>query len=542
MSTACSVLTADRCFSLFYVAAFAAALALLYVEGRRRTWPTSSWLVVVAAGITFGIIGSRLGAISLADWNAALGHDSLPTTTSKTFVGLILLGTAGIFFVQRFLGFRSTTGDAFALALPVGMAVVRFGCLFGGCCFGKPTSLPWGTTYPPGSLAAVVHAMRGLVLPGGSSLPVHPVQLYEIGLLAIVVAALVRARRYLKQPGSLFLLYLVLHGWSRFLIEFVREGAAGPTLLGLRPLQAGLLVFCAGCATLLVNRERAQLKPVPAPVSSSSRTIAVLGALALVMCVFGGWFTPTEQFVLAGAGVPALVAVAFQLVHSARRAWSRWAAFASAGAAAILLGAGSDTLPPPSVGHFSYYDASLSGGTGSYQEICGGVNKYGQVGVGVARTERWGEFTRLRYGIQGFYHVQDWDFPSVMVRPFVGGECRWAGLEAGALLREGDILPCARLRLGPADIAYVEAALIDHEKGLEPIIKLGIGSSHWDWGSLHAGISDAGVYIEPDVRTNFGLSVSPFVAYGGSDVWQLGVGLRYNFKDFSFAPVGRGGY
>ena len=109
MSTACSVLTADRFFSFFYVAAFAAALALLYVEGRRRAWPTSSWLVLVAVGITFGTIGSRLGAISLADWNTALGHGSLPTTTGKTFVGLILLGIAGIFLVQRFIGFRSTT-------------------------------------------------------------------------------------------------------------------------------------------------------------------------------------------------------------------------------------------------------------------------------------------------------------------------------------------------------------------------------------------------------------------------------------------------
>ena len=50
MSAACSVLSADRSFSIFYVAAFAAAMAMLYVEGRRRAWPTSSWLVLVAAG------------------------------------------------------------------------------------------------------------------------------------------------------------------------------------------------------------------------------------------------------------------------------------------------------------------------------------------------------------------------------------------------------------------------------------------------------------------------------------------------------------
>lgn len=545
MSAVCSVLAADRFFSFFYVAAFAAALALLYIEGQRRTWPTSSWLVLVAAGITFGIIGSRLGAISLADWSTAIGHGFLPTTTGKTFVGLILLGIGGIFLVQRFLGFRSTTGDAFALALPVGMAVMRLGCLFGGCCFGKPTTLPWAITYPPGSLAAVVHQMRGLVLPGGSALPVHPVQLYEIGLLAIIVFALLRARRTLKQPGSLFLLYLVLHGWSRFLIEFAREGAVGPALLGLRPLQAGLLVFCAGCAAFLVIREKAPFKPRPAPVSSSCRNLAVLGLLALFLLVFGNWFTPAEQFVLAGAGLPALVAVAFQLLRSARRAWSRWAALAAAGASVILLGAGSDTLPPPRIGHLSYYDVSFSGGTGSYQEICGGTYLYNQVGAGIARTHRWDRYTRLKYGVQGYRYDDTSSYPWYGVRPFIGGEFRWAGLEAGALFAAFGAernrirtYPSARARLGPSDIAYVEAALLAHESGLRPVGELGIGTSHWDWGSLHIGVCDEGFYFRPEIHTNFGLSFSPFVAYGGSDYWQLSLRLQYNFKDFTLAPIG----
>jgi hypothetical protein len=390
--------------------------------------------------------------------------------------------------------------------------------------------------------------MRGLVLPGGSALPVHPVQLYEIGLLAIIVFALLRARRTLKQPGSLFLLYLVLHGWSRFLIEFAREGAVGPALLGLRPLQAGLLVFGAGCAAFLVIREKAPFKPRPAPVSSSCRNLAVLGLLALFLLVFGNWFTPAEQFVLAGAGLPALVAVALQLVHSAHRAWSRWAALATASASVILLGAGSDTLPPPNVGHLSYYDVSFSGGTGSYTGFCGGVTRYDQVGAGIARTVRWGRYNRLKYGVQGFrYEESGYSERSLGVRPFVSGEFRWAGLEAGALFGgSGDepngILPSWRARLGPSDIAYLEAAVLAHEHGLRPQVKFGIGSSHWDWGSLHVGLSGAGYYMEPDIHTNFGLSFSPFVAYGGSNDWQLGLRLQYNFKDFTLTPVGRSEY
>ena len=555
MSTACSALTADRSFSIFYIAAFAAALALLYIEGRRRSWPLWSWLVLVASAITFGIIGSRLGAISLADWKLALSHGSLPTTTGKTLVGLILLGAAGIFLVQRFLGFRNTTGDAFALALPVGMVVVRLGCLLGGCCFGKPTSLPWAITYPPGSLAAAVHELRGLVLPGHSARPVHPAQLYEIGLLAIVVLTLVRARRALRQPGSLFLLYLVLHGWVRFLIEFVREGAVGLTLVGLRALQVGLLVFCAGCAAFLVVREKAPVKPQPAPVFSSSRALAVLGALAVLLFAFGNWFTPTEQFVLAGAGLPALVAVAFHLVRSAHRAWSGRAVLVAAAASVILLGVDSDALAPDT-GYLSYYDVSFSGGVGSYEEICGGTYRYDQVSAGIARTDRWDQYTRLRYGVQGYRYAESPDHyysPSTYsyfaVRPFVGGESRWAGLEAGALftgLRYGDdrvdIYPCGRLRLGPSDIAYIEAAVLAHESGFRPVAELGIGTSYMEWGSLGFGVCDQGLYLRPDIHTDFGLSLTPFVAYASNNVWQLSLGLRYNFRDLMLEPMGRGEY
>ncbi len=548
-------MTSDSVFSVCYVAAFAVGLALLYAEGRRRGWPLSSWLVLVAAVVTLGIVGSRLGAISLADWRYALAHGALPTTTGKTFLGLVVLGTGGAILVQRFLGFRSTTIDASALVLPIGMAIARFGCLFGGCCFGRPADLSWAITYPAGSLATTVHELRGMVLPGHASLPVHPVQLYEIILLAIVVLALLRARPNLKQPGSLFLLYLALHGWVRFLIEFAREGKLGPALLGLRPLQAGLLVFCLACAAVLALRERAPLRLKPAPVASPARNLTVLGALAVLLWVFGGWFTPVEQFVLAGACLPAGFATALELVRSTRRAWSRRAALAAASASFILVGAGSDTLPAPDIGRLSYNDVTLSSGNGSYQELCGGTYRYNQLGAGIARTERWDRFTRVKFGVQGYrysspeayYHPNGEPYLYYGVRPFVAGETRWAGLELGAVFSElsgtwMEVVPSGRLRIGASDVVYAEAAVRAHEIGRRPYVELGIGTSHWEWGSLHAGICEEGLYFAPEVRTNLGLSLSPFVAFANRDAWHFTLSLRYSFSDFLRRPLRLGEY
>lgn len=544
----CFALTSDKLFSFFYIAAFAAAAILLYSEGHRRGWPHTSLLVLVATGTAAGVIGSRLGAISFADWGAALSRGLLPTTAGKTFIGLIIVGAAGVCLARRALGFRSTVTDAYVLALPIGMAVMRLGCLAGGCCFGTPSNLPWTITYPPSSLAAAVHQLRGLTLPGASSLSVHPVQLYEIGLLIIVIAALLHARRFLKRPGSLFLLYVALHSWSRFIIEFAREGAAARTVIGLRPFQAILLVVTAACAVAIIWRERRQARPEPTHTFSMARNVTVLGVIALFLVVFRDWFSPAEQLVLVGTVLPALLAVGFQVARSARSTWSRWTAVATATASVVLLGAGSDTLPPPRIGRLSYYDAAVSGGTGTYQDVCGSIYNYDQFGAGVARTDRWSRYTRLRYGLQGYRYWESPTYPSYGARAFVNGEFRWAGLELGGLVNQigfqgssVDFLPCGRLRLGPSDIVYAEASVLTEESGFRPIVKLGIGSSRWESSSIHIGLSEQGLYIDPEFRTNFGLSVHPSFAFFGN-VGHASLSVRYNFRNAGLAPVRYGQY
>ena len=65
---------------------------------------------------------------------------------------------------------------------------MRTGCFLNGCCFGTPTSLPWGVTFPAGSAAWAQQFLTGetgLFGLAGAVKPVHPTELYEI------VAALV---------------------------------------------------------------------------------------------------------------------------------------------------------------------------------------------------------------------------------------------------------------------------------------------------------------------------------------------------------------
>ena len=63
----------------------------------------------------------------------------------KTVIGAIAGGFLAVEFAKRRLGVRARTGDAYAVALPVGVGIGRFGCAIAGCCYGRPSD---GPDYP----------------------------------------------------------------------------------------------------------------------------------------------------------------------------------------------------------------------------------------------------------------------------------------------------------------------------------------------------------------------------------------------------------
>lgn len=102
--------------------------------------------------------------------------------------------------------------DILAPSLSFGIAIGRVGCLLNGCCFGRPTDLPWGMAFPATCAAGYVFPNRFL----------HPTQVYEIiyaGLIGFILLW-----RTPKQwfEGELFHWFLLLYGIGRFFNESVR--------------------------------------------------------------------------------------------------------------------------------------------------------------------------------------------------------------------------------------------------------------------------------------------------------------------------------
>jgi len=93
-----------------------------------------------------------------------------------------------------------------------------------GCCFGKPTTLPWAVTFESAYAADNVGVPLGL--------PLHPTQIYEaVAELLIFLFLLAFERRGRAFPGRTFWTYVLLYGVTRFGIEFFRgdsRGMVGP--------------------------------------------------------------------------------------------------------------------------------------------------------------------------------------------------------------------------------------------------------------------------------------------------------------------------
>jgi phosphatidylglycerol:prolipoprotein diacylglycerol transferase len=117
--------------------------------------------------------------------------------------------------------------DVTAIGMALGHGIGRIGCFCAGCCFGLPTTLPWGVKFP---------------LLGGDAHPyargfVHPTQIYEAVLDLVNFIFLFCLWRKRKFPGQVFSLYLINYGVIRFLLEYLRnDGGRGDVIRGGSPL------------------------------------------------------------------------------------------------------------------------------------------------------------------------------------------------------------------------------------------------------------------------------------------------------------------
>lgn len=244
-----------------------------------------------------GVIGARLFFVVhhseefrgepwwtvLAVWNGGL----------ELLGGVALAVTFLLFYLWRTKTNMRRALDILAMGLMLGLAFGRVGCFLNGCCWGKPSDLPWAVRFPYDSLAYVsqintdpdrgreqpylkipkqayctyspiedkwypknmgdlTEQQRYEVTQGAyRSLPVHPTQWYSSLSALLIFSVLLGFWRkghgpkpgVFKKPGTIFPSTMILYGLMRFLLEFVRDD---------NPFEWGLLTVSQLIAIALV--------------------------------------------------------------------------------------------------------------------------------------------------------------------------------------------------------------------------------------------------------------------------------------------------
>jgi len=175
-------------------------------------------------GILIGLAASKIWLVASA-WDYYRANPgqifSIETFESAgTFYGGIVGGAVWVLLYTHFQKMSLLPVlDLCAAPVALGHAIGRIGCFAAGCCYGKPTTLPWGVTFT----SPIAEKVAGTPL----NIRLHPTQLYEATaefanfLLLIWLGSHRRSR--MRFPGQLVGAYCILYGIERGAIEFLRD-------------------------------------------------------------------------------------------------------------------------------------------------------------------------------------------------------------------------------------------------------------------------------------------------------------------------------
>lgn len=203
-------------YGVLVALAFLAAILLASREATRKGVDPEKVLDLGLYVLAAAILGSRL-------FEVAINHQYYLDNPAEIFKiwkgGLVFYGgfvgavLTGIWYLRRHNLPVWRVGDIAAPSIALGQSIGRLGCFEAGCCYGKPTDLPWAVTFTNPDTLAIM------------GVPLHPTQLYEsVGAFALF-AALFACRKKVAFDGQLFWFYVLGYSVLRSGIEFLRGDA-----------------------------------------------------------------------------------------------------------------------------------------------------------------------------------------------------------------------------------------------------------------------------------------------------------------------------
>lgn len=193
----------------------------------RRGNPPGKVLLLLTVSVVAFFIGSRLFHFLINLHLYRSGNLDLFAIQAVGFAlyGGMMAAAGAVWLMCRLLAIPFwDAADAAACGFAPAIVIMRVGCLINGCCFGKPTNLPWGISYPLGSQVHFYQIQAGISL---FPVPVHPTQIYEmIFALAAFLIAIYLSGKW-KRSGVLAVIFTAVFTLGRWMNYYFRENITG---------------------------------------------------------------------------------------------------------------------------------------------------------------------------------------------------------------------------------------------------------------------------------------------------------------------------
>jgi len=190
-------------YSLLFLAAFMVGGYITYRQALRLGRGTEEMLQVALAALGGGLVGAKLSMLIFLGPGTFIKDLPVLWYSGQAWTGGFFGGYAGVLLIKHWRHITYSTGDVFALGLPIAQAIGRMGNLLGGDPMGLPSSLPWA-----------VMTRAGLR---------QPSPLYELILDLALAYFILRLRDHMPRAGDLFKFYIVGYCSLRFIVDFTRD-------------------------------------------------------------------------------------------------------------------------------------------------------------------------------------------------------------------------------------------------------------------------------------------------------------------------------
>jgi phosphatidylglycerol:prolipoprotein diacylglycerol transferase len=204
-----------RSYGVMLAIAFLVGTWIATREARRLRLDEDKLVTVILIALVSGVLGARLLYVleHVDEFRREWGSIFALWQGGLTLYGGVVAGTLGGLLSARRLGLPMwMVADALTPSVALGTMFGRVGCFLNGCCYGRPTRMPWGVVFPPDSYAGVEFG----------NAPLHPAQLYAAfaGLVLFLIFWGLRTRT--RVPGVLFWIFIATFAALRIGIDFTR--------------------------------------------------------------------------------------------------------------------------------------------------------------------------------------------------------------------------------------------------------------------------------------------------------------------------------